>query len=129
MVLELMLAGASVPAENINGFESAELTHAAVAAYIASGMGDVGIGVQTAAQHFGLDFIPLVRERYFFAVPRSVIDDPLVRQVIGILQSEPFRTEVDNLPGYHASETGSILSLQDAFSSMKVRRKRTGAEC
>jgi molybdate transport repressor ModE-like protein len=128
MVLELMLAGASVPAEDINGFESAELTHAAVAAYIASGMGDVGIGVQTAAQHFGLDFIPLVRERYFFAVPRSVIDDPLIRQVIGILRSEPFRTEVDNLPGYHASETGSILSLPDAFSCMKVRRKRTGAE-
>jgi molybdate-binding protein len=100
------------------------LTHAAVAAYIASGMGDVGIGVQTAAQHFGLDFIPLVRERYFFAVSRAMIDDPLIRQVIDILQSEPFRTEVDSLPGYHSSETGTILSLPDAFGCMKTCRKR-----
>lgn len=123
MMLELMLAGASIDPKDINGFESAELTHAAVAAYIASGMGDVGIGVQTAAQHFGLDFIPLVNERYFFALPRALMDDPLIRQVIEILQSEPFRAEVDNLPGYHSSETGTILTLSEAFSCMKKRRK------
>ena len=57
-----------VSCKGINGFNSAEFTHSAVAAYIASGMADVGIGVRTAAQRFNLEFIPLVRERYFFAL-------------------------------------------------------------
>lgn len=117
MLLELMLAGASLSPNDINGFESAEFTHSAVAAYIASGMAEVGFGVQTAAQRFGLDFIPLVRERYFFALPVAALDDPLIQQVIGILQSASFREAVNGLAGYDASDTGKILSLADAFGS------------
>lgn len=115
MLLELMLAGASIAPNDINGFESAEFTHSAVAAYIASGMAEVGFGVQTAAQRFGLDFIPLVRERYFFALPVAALDDPLVRQVIAILQSASFREVVKGLAGYDATDTGKILSLAEAF--------------
>jgi molybdate transport repressor ModE-like protein len=117
MMMELMLASAGISSGDVNGFESAELTHAAVAAYIASGMGDVGVGVQAAAQHFGLGFIPLVRERYFFALRRDAIEEAHVREVIDILQSTPFKAEVDRLPGYHSSETGRILSLEQAFGN------------
>lgn len=119
MMLELLLESASISSKDINGFESAELTHSAVAAFIASGMGDVGIGVQTAAQHFGLDFIPLVRERYFFAVSRAALEEPLVRQVIEILQSAAFHADVDRLAGYDARDTGRILSLAEAFGSSR----------
>ena len=68
MLLELMLAGANISPFDIEGYQSNEFTHSAVAAYIASGMADVGVGVQTAAQRFSLDFIPLIRERYFLAL-------------------------------------------------------------
>lgn len=117
MLLELMLAGASLSPNDINGFENAEFTHSAVAAYIASGMAEVGFGVQTPAERFGLEFIPLVRERYFFAVPVAALDDPLVQQVITILQSDAFREEVNALAGYDATDTGKILSLAEAFGS------------
>lgn len=117
MLLELMLADATISPLHISGFESAEFTHSAVAAYIASDMADVGFGVQTAAQRFGLDFIPLVRERYFFAVSIAAVEDPLLRQVIAILQSDAFRKEVDNLTGYGAVDTGKILKLADAFGT------------
>jgi len=40
-----------------------ELTHDAVAAYIASGMADTELGLEAAARRFNLDFIPLVSER------------------------------------------------------------------
>ena len=115
MLLELMLAGAAILPSDINGFESAEFTHSAVAAYIASGMAEVGFGVQTAAQRFGLDFIPLVRERYFFALPVAALNDPLIQQVIAIVQSVSFRAVVNGLAGYDASDTGTILSLAEAF--------------
>jgi molybdate transport repressor ModE-like protein len=117
MLLELMLAGAGLPAQSINGFENAEFTHSAVAAYIASGMADVGIGVQTAAQRFGLGFVPLVRERYFFAAASSSLEEPMMRQALEILRSEPFRAAVNALAGYDADGSGAIVSLGDAFGA------------
>lgn len=126
MVLELMLAGAAVSTKDIIGYENAELTHSAVAAFIASGMGDVGIGVRTPAHHFGLDFIPLVRERYFFALSMAAMDHPAIQQVLGILQSPAFRNDVDHLPGYYADDTGKILSLEEAFGDAgKKKRSRS----
>ena len=115
MLLELMLAGRGISHNTINGFENTEFTHSAVAAFIASGMADVGFGVQTASQRFGLDFIPLVRERYFFALPSTSLNDPLVQSVVHILQSSTLRAAVNQLAGYDATDTGKIQSLQEAF--------------
>lgn len=80
-------------------------------------MAEVGFGVETATQRFGLDFIPLVRERYFFALPLAALDDPLIQKVIGILQSAAYREVVKGLAGYDASDTGEILLLTNAFRS------------
>jgi molybdate transport repressor ModE-like protein len=121
MLLELMLAGASLSVNDINGFENAEFTHSAVAAYIASGMADAGVGVQTAAERFGLEFIPLLRERYFFALPIAAMDEALMRQVLAILQSASFRDVVNGLPGYDAGDTGTVLSLDEAFRNAPQR--------
>ncbi|WP_183378642.1 MULTISPECIES: substrate-binding domain-containing protein [unclassified Herbaspirillum] len=115
MLLELMLAERSISHKKIHGFENTEFTHSAVAAFIASGMADVGFGVQTAAQRFGLDFIPLVRERYFFALPSASLSDPLVQSVVEIMQSPALQNAVNQLAGYDATDTGRILSLQEAF--------------
>lgn len=115
MLLELMLQAGGVAPAAINGFGSAEFTHSAVAAYIASGMADVGIGVQTAAERFKLGFIPLVRERYFFAVRTESLDEPLIRQFIGVLQQDDYHARVNALPGYQAEDTGKILTLAEAF--------------
>jgi molybdate-binding protein len=115
MLLELMLPAAGLTAQQISGYENTEFTHSAVAAYIASGMADVGIGVQTAAQRFGLGFVPLVRERYFLAAASVALDSPQMQQALDILRSAPFRADVGALAGYDPSDSGAILSLADAF--------------
>ena len=115
MLLELMLEEAGVSTHAIGGYNSAEFTHSAVAAYIASGMADVGIGVRTAAQRFNLEFLPLVRERYFFAIRTDALSDPLVRQFISILQLPEYHARVNELTGYDAADTGTIMSLEQAF--------------
>jgi molybdate transport repressor ModE-like protein len=115
MLFEMMLNKAGIASSDIGGFNSAEFTHSAVAAYIASGMADVGVGVRTAAERFNLDFIPLVRERYYFALSIAALDDPLMRQLIGILQQPGYHATVNALPGYDAADTGKIFSLDNAF--------------
>ena len=114
-LLELMLADAEISPNEISGFESAEFTHSAVAAYIASGMADVGFGVQTAADRFGLEFLPMVRERYFFALPIAAIHAPLVQQVLGLMKTQAYHAALNALPGYEPSDTGRILTLKEAF--------------
>jgi molybdate transport repressor ModE-like protein len=114
MLLEMMLAKEGIASADIAGFNSAEFTHSAVAAYIASGMADVGIGVRTAAERFNLDFIPLVRERYYFALSIAALDDPLMRQLVAVLQQPAYHAIVNALPGYDAGDTGKVFALDKA---------------
>ncbi len=117
MLVDLMLARAGVAAQQVAGHETQEFTHAAVAAHVASGMADVGLGVETAARRFGLDFVPLLRERYFFAVERDALARAPVAAVVEILGSESFRARVDALPGYEATDTGRVVALDEAFGA------------
>ncbi len=116
-LLELMLADAAIPIAAVNDFQSSEFTHSAVAAYIASGMADVGFGVQTAAERFGLTFLPLVQERYFFAIEKTAMDLPLIRRVLSVIRSDAYRASVNALAGYDACDTGKVLSLDEAFGT------------
>jgi len=115
MLLELMLGRHGISPSMVNGYENTEFTHSAVAAFIASGMADVGFGVQTAAERFKLDFIPLQRESYFFAVSAEAIEQTKMRKVIDVVRSPQFRESVRQLAGYDATDTGEILTLGQAF--------------
>ena len=115
MLTELLIAKAGIAPGEVGGYDSAEFTHAAVAAYIASGMADVGVGVQTAAHRFGLQFIPLVRERYFFALNKAALGEPAMRTALSLMQSPAYRSSVASLVGYEAGETGKLLSVAEAF--------------
>jgi molybdate transport repressor ModE-like protein len=115
MLCEMLLAQEGIDADAVNGFNNTEFTHSAVAACIASGMADVGLGVRTAAARFGLDFIPLLRERYFFALHRAAVDTPLMQQLLGILRQGSYHCTVAALAGYDAADTGKLASFAETF--------------
>jgi molybdate transport repressor ModE-like protein len=116
MLLEMMLAADGPPLESINGYNSAEFTHSAVAAYIASGMADAGIGMRAAAAQFKLDFLPLVREHYYFALRIDAVEEPAMRQLLELMRDPAYHRLVAALPGYDAAGTGELVSIADAFS-------------
>jgi molybdate transport repressor ModE-like protein len=111
LLLELMLRQQGLHAQQVQGYDSSEFTHMAVAAHIASGMADAGMGVRTAAERCGLDFIPLAQERYFFAVREDRLGYPVMRQWLALLRSAVFRAHVSQLPGYDAQGVGTVLTL------------------
>jgi molybdate transport repressor ModE-like protein len=118
VILDLLLRQEGETGQRIAGFESVELTHAAVAAYVASGKADVGLGVETAARQFDLDFVPLLTERYFFVCEKATLTDPRFLEVLTFLKTMQFKAEVSKLPGYDASTTGVVMDLKDAFPGM-----------
>lgn len=108
VLLELLLADRALDPARIAGFDSAEFTHAAVAAYVASGMADVSFGVETAARRFDLDFIPVCRERYFLACDRAALATPLLAAARAAMASAAFRAELAALPGYDGALSGAL---------------------
>jgi len=93
-----------------------------VAATVASGGADVGLGVRAAAAEYRLAFVPLVRERYFFAVHVKDLQSAALVRLIGALQSATFQRIVHRLPGYHAVAPGTVLGLEALESSREKGR-------
>jgi molybdate transport repressor ModE-like protein len=115
LLFDHMIAQQGLDGSRINGYERVEFTHAAVAAYVASGMADVSFGVEAAARQFDLDFVRLVTEDYFFVCRKSILELEPVKRVLSILQGEEFNAAIRALPGYTAKDAGVIKTVREAF--------------
>src|SRR5437762_1735441 len=121
LLFDQLLALHRVDEARINGAQQMEFTHAAVAAYVASGMADASFGVEAAARHFGLDFIRLLTEDYFFVCKRAFLDTGPMQRILEIIRSADFRAAVATLPGYVPSDTGTVTGVK-AFLEMHAVR-------
>ncbi len=90
----------------IDGYAREEPTHLAVAAAVAAGRGDAGLGIMAAARAFGLDFLPVTREPYDLVVTAAEADSPRLDPLWALLRSGRFRAAVEELGGYGTEEMG-----------------------
>ncbi|PMS19402.1 LysR family transcriptional regulator [Trinickia dabaoshanensis] len=111
LLLDLALNSVGIDPERINGYASTELTHTAIAAFVASGMADAGFGVAPAAHHFGLDFLPIVDEDYYFACDRARLTAGPLAAALAVLRSEDFRAGVATLEGYDPTHCGELIDV------------------
>ncbi|HKY91231.1 MAG TPA: substrate-binding domain-containing protein [Nevskiaceae bacterium] len=118
VLLDLMLQKEGIEPARVHGFDNSEFTHASVAAYVASGMADVGFGVETPASRFGLDFLPMATERYFFVCEAAWLESKTMARVIAELRSPAFRRAINALPGYDGTHCGQVLKVRDAFPGL-----------
>lgn len=123
-LLDLMLQARGIDAAGIRGYEQCEFTHAAVAAFVASGMADAGIGVEVPAREFKLEFLPLHQERYFLLCDSRSLDSADLRGLLEVLRSDAYRAAIDRLPGYEADEPGSVVALEAAFPTLAQNTRR-----
>jgi molybdate-binding protein len=115
-LLDCLLEQAGIDEARIAGYEQGEYTHAAVAAYVASGMADVGFGVETPARRFKLEFLPVATERYFLICREATLQRPAMRVALDILRSEAYQRAVDDLPGYTATRCGQVDTLPQVWA-------------
>ncbi|NUM45735.1 MAG: molybdopterin biosynthesis protein [Anaerolineales bacterium] len=92
----------------VQGYDQEEYTHLAVAAAVASGRADCGLGIAAAAQALGLDFLPLFQERYDLIIPEDHYNSLLLAPLLDLLADGAFRAAVATLPGYDVSDMGQI---------------------
>jgi putative molybdopterin biosynthesis protein len=112
VLLDYHLSLMTIPPERIVGYSQEEYTHLGVAAAIASGRADCGLGIAAAAQALDLEFIPLFQERYDLVIPKQFAEDELLAPLFDLLAEQRFRDAVSQLPGYDVSVMGTIV-LED----------------
>ena len=91
---------------DITGYQREEHTHLAVAAAVAAGRADTGLGILAAARAFGLDFVPVAEEPYDLVLTRQAHDCDLLAPLWALLADEQFHAAVESLGGYSCAETG-----------------------
>ena len=122
LLFDQLLALHGIDESRINGAQQIEFTHAAVAAYVASGMADVSFGVEAAARQFDLDFIRLLTEDYFFVCRQAFLETEPMRRVLDIMKGSEFHKAVAALPGYEATNTGSVHTVKEFLDQIDAGR-------
>jgi putative molybdopterin biosynthesis protein len=116
LIDHLMQRQALAPEALIGYKDHIEHSHVAVALCIASGVADVGIGVEAAALEFGLHFEPLLEENYFLACLTENLPQPAIQRLRTVLASARWRVILANLPGYKSSDApGSLLAVEEGL--------------
>ena len=92
----------------IYGYQREEFTHTSVAAQIASGTADAGMGIYSAAQLYDLDFLPICTEQYDLLIPDYAWETDEVQKLIGVLKSEAFRSRLEEMGGYTLDKPGEV---------------------
>ena len=116
LLTDHLLAEAGVDPRLITNYtQITEDSHMAVAAALAAGVGDAGLGIEAAARAFGLDFIPLMDEAYYLVCLKDALTHPAVLKLCEVLQGPDWAELMAELPGYQAHQSGEVLSLTRAL--------------
>jgi putative molybdopterin biosynthesis protein len=103
VLLDHELAARGIDPAAVDGYEREEPTHLAVAAAVAAGRADAGLGVMAAARAFGLGFVPVAREPFDLVMAPG---EPAVAPLLALLGDAEFRAQVEAMGGYSVEETG-----------------------
>ncbi|NHC38676.1 helix-turn-helix transcriptional regulator [Bacillus sp. MM2020_1] len=109
ILLDEQLRIHNISSKNINGYEHEETNHLSVASAVSTGIADVGVGIEKAAKIVGIDFVPLITERYDLVILKTPENEKLIQIVKETLSSQLFQSEINSLGDYEISQTGSII--------------------
>jgi len=105
-LLDFRLRQLGIAPEHVQGYHREAYTHLAVAAAVASGGADAGLGILAAARALDLDFIPVGEEQYDLALRTDSLDHPAVACLLATIRSTEFRSAAEGLGGYDMREAG-----------------------
>ncbi|MBF4692914.1 molybdopterin biosynthesis protein [Fusibacter ferrireducens] len=114
-LLDYELSKLGISGGDINGYHREVVTHMAVAVAVASEGADAGLGVYSAANSMGLDFIEVGYESYDFLVPYALLEDFRVQRFIDLIKSPYFKTQMTEIGGYALEETGDIIEIGETY--------------
>lgn len=111
ILFDFLLRGKGMESSCIEGYGREAATHMAVAAAVAGGSADVGLGILSAARAMDLDFLPIQDEEYDFAIPCEYLELSHIQAFIHLLRDKDFHSKLEELGGYTYDRCGEVLYL------------------
>ncbi len=108
ILLDYLCKREGIVTDDIYGYEREEFTHTSVAAQIASGSADAGLGIYSAAKLYDLEFIPICMEQYDLLIPDYAWETPMVKQLLQTMKSAEFREKLQQMGGYEIGTPGRV---------------------
>ena len=111
ILLDGQLCRMDLDPRQIKGYEREMKSHLTMAAAIADGEADLAIGTERISRQIeGLDFIPLLEERYDLVLRRDSVETPAGEAILGILHSEAFKKEISHFTGNSYRDLGKTIA-------------------
>lgn len=111
VLLDYRLRQLGISPRQIQGYGRQEFTHLAVAAAVASGAADCGLGILAAARALDIDFVPLDLERYDLVIPAQFYESESLAPLLAIIRDPAFAARVQRLGGYETPQMGQVLAV------------------
>ncbi|NGQ95870.1 molybdopterin biosynthesis protein [Brevibacillus sp. SYP-B805] len=109
LLFDYLLKQGTMDRKQIYGYDREAVSHLSVAAAVAGGTADVGLGIYSAAQALGLDFVPVAEERFDLLMSRSFFLGREGQELLRIIRSDAFRQRVESLGGYSCRDSGTVI--------------------
>lgn len=111
ILFNLLLKQQGLAERSINRTPQQEFTHTAIAAFVASGMAEVGFGVQAAAEQFNLSFIELASEHYMLIYRQDRMPNATLEHLTALIKSQTLIEKINSVPGYEPDNPGETTTL------------------
>ena len=112
MLLDYYLNKINIDPALINGYDREEYTHLTTASAVLEDSADVSLGILSAANALGLDFIPICGEQYDLAVPVKFLEQGLIDPLLEVIKSEEFAQALERMGGYELKRIGEVKYLK-----------------
>jgi putative molybdopterin biosynthesis protein len=107
-LFEQLLAAEALAADALRWTTDPVHAETEVAAAIADGRADAGLGIEAAARERGLDFIPLATERLDLVCRRRDAFEPPLQALLAFGRGKSFAATAHNLGGYDIAGLGQV---------------------
>lgn len=109
ILLDEQLRIHGIRSKEVNGYDTEETSHLAVASAIAGGKCDIGIGIEKTAKIVNVDFIPLIKERYDLVLLKTDENKKVIAKIKEILTSDEIKKDIHSMGDYDITETGKVM--------------------
>lgn len=100
VLFDYLLKECHKPASEIKGYAQQCTTHMEAANRVYTGLADATLGIKSAADALGLDFIPLAEEPYELVIPAEYMELPGIKALLDSLGDAGWRGRVEKMGGY-----------------------------
>jgi molybdate-binding protein len=109
-LLDSTLRRLGLKTSDVNGYDQVAYGHIPAAWHVHAGLADYCVATRAAARVFGLDFVPLVSERFDLVFPKEQQALSNTQALLETLNRAAFHRELELLGGYDTSQTGKVLA-------------------